>query len=487
MVLGHLAHDEVVFVVARYGGHDRCPVRAGLGQVLAFAAVPVRTIEPSSSTIWLRPRCPSRGSAAARRRTPAALRQGIADFPAADDENEDGQTSRVATGRRALGAGRRTELRRRPWRVVARHGRGDRRPGAASRAGPMAAGRERVDAQPSAGPAERREPEFGVRLGSDRVVDLGDERSTPSASDASWAAMTLRLSPSVRARKSRRLGACAAKDVLIGAVAADRLATERRRQAIEREVTMSTRSTWWPAASKASATDRADAATSDDHCLHLVSSGIGSRTTHTAQGAFWRMYGMVLPMANSPPKRLRYGRPRTSRSAPRSLASSTTPHRRHGPGAGPARAGTSAASATSSAMSRTRWTSSIGRRRRHRGGSVQSISTTWTAMISDLCGRGQLGDEPDDPCVARSAIEGDHGALEDRLVGFGHRWSRYHRAVRTLDVPRGRPDGPPGGPAGDPRRLGGRSAWGTSGPSTATSPARSPPSAVSNSAGSSRR
>ena len=32
-----------------------------------------------------------------------------------------------------------------------------------------------------------------------------------------------------------------------------------------------------------------------------------------------RMYGMVRPMANSPPNRLRYGRPTTSRSAPRSL------------------------------------------------------------------------------------------------------------------------------------------------------------------------
>ena len=37
----------------------------------------------------------------------------------------------------------------------------------------------------------------------------------------------------------------------------------------------------------------------------VVSSLIGSRSTQTAEGAFWRMYGMVRPMANSPPNRLR--------------------------------------------------------------------------------------------------------------------------------------------------------------------------------------
>ena len=48
----------------------------------------------------------------------------------------------------------------------------------------------------------------------------------------------------------------------------------------------------------------------------LASSGIGSRTTQTAHGAFCRTYGMVRPMANSPPKRRsdRAGRA-TSRSA----------------------------------------------------------------------------------------------------------------------------------------------------------------------------
>ena len=34
-------------------------------------------------------------------------------------------------------------------------------------------------------------------------------------------------------------------------------------------------------------------------------SPIGSRTTHTAQGAFENTYGMVRPIAKSPPKRFR--------------------------------------------------------------------------------------------------------------------------------------------------------------------------------------
>ena len=35
----------------------------------------------------------------------------------------------------------------------------------------------------------------------------------------------------------------------------------------------------------------ADSAASDDDDLHVDSSVIGSRTTHTVHGAFWRMYG----------------------------------------------------------------------------------------------------------------------------------------------------------------------------------------------------
>ena len=50
---------------------------------------------------------------------------------------------------------------------------------------------------------------------------------------------------------------------------------------------------------------RADAPATDDDDLHAPSSGIGSRTTHTAQGAFLRTYGIVRPMAKSPPNLVR--------------------------------------------------------------------------------------------------------------------------------------------------------------------------------------
>ena len=52
VVLGHLADDEVVLVVAGDRGDDRGPVGAGLGQVLALAAVAVAaTMLPTSSAI----------------------------------------------------------------------------------------------------------------------------------------------------------------------------------------------------------------------------------------------------------------------------------------------------------------------------------------------------------------------------------------------------------------------------------------------------
>ena len=51
-------------------------------------------------------------------------------------------------------------------------------------------------------------------------------------------------------------------------------------------------------------------------------------------------------------------------------------------------------------------------------GSVQSISTTWTAISSALCACAMLGDEADDPAVARAAVEGDDGAPERRLMGI---------------------------------------------------------------------
>jgi len=51
MMLGHLADDEVVLVVARHGCHDVGAVAAGLPEVLALAAIVAMTTEPISSAI----------------------------------------------------------------------------------------------------------------------------------------------------------------------------------------------------------------------------------------------------------------------------------------------------------------------------------------------------------------------------------------------------------------------------------------------------
>ena len=170
---------------------------------------------------------------------------------------------------------------------------------------------------------------------------------------------------------------------------------------------------------------------------------------------------MVRPMANSPPNRVRNGTPRTIRSAPRSVASSTI------------------AAPTSRAWSRT------GSRR------CFELSATVLGHVQhalDLLGaagdvgvqrqrpvdlddvdRDQLrlgvargiGGEADDPRIARPAVEGDDDTLIGVASGIGHGSSRYHRCRAT---------------AGRGRLVSAR-AW------------RSdlPPIAESNSAGSSRR
>ena len=101
--------------------------------------------------------------------------------------------------------------------------------------------------------------------------------------------MTLRLSPSVIAMKTSapaRPGPL--EDVLVGAVAADGRAAERRRQPVERVGPEVEDDDVVPGAVECRGELRADATAADDDDLHAGSSGIGSRTTHTAQGAFFR-------------------------------------------------------------------------------------------------------------------------------------------------------------------------------------------------------
>ena len=176
--------------------------------------------------------------------------------------------------------------------------------------------------------------------------------------------------------------------------------------------------TSWPVAVIGLGDGGADPAAADDDDLHDGSSGIGSRTTQTAHGAFCRTYGMVRPMAKSPPNRLRYGRPTTSRSAPaldrlvddRGADVARLEQDRLEPDpvllgdglgacrgrAGPPRSGRRCRRrAAASSRSRRR-----GRRR--------ARPSSWRACVRD---------EADDPAVARAAVQGDDGAPERRRVG----------------------------------------------------------------------
>ena len=101
------------------------------------------------------------------------------------------------------------------------------------------------------------------------------------------------------------LGAGPAEDVLVGPVAADGLPAEVDGSRSKADGETVQDDDLVAGAVVGLGDGCADPAASDDDDLHDGSSLIGSRTTQTAHGAFWRMYGMVRPMANSPPNRLR--------------------------------------------------------------------------------------------------------------------------------------------------------------------------------------
>ena len=89
-----------------------------------------------------------------------------------------------------------------------------------------------VDHQP--GPAQRGDPELGVGLGPQRVVDLGDD---PVDAELLGRELGGHDVPVVAFGQGQEdvgaLGAGPLEDVLVGAVATDRRAAERGRQPIE--------------------------------------------------------------------------------------------------------------------------------------------------------------------------------------------------------------------------------------------------------------
>ncbi len=154
--------------------------------------------------------------------------------------------------------------------------------------------------------ADRREPEGGVRLGAQRVVDLGDDLG-----DAERLGGQLRghhvavVALGQGQEQVRALGSGPPEHVLVRAVAADGVALERGLELVEGRGRLVDDRDLVAGPVESLGDGGADAPAADDEGLHAVSSGMGSRTTHTVHRAFFRQYGMVRPMAKSPPKRLR--------------------------------------------------------------------------------------------------------------------------------------------------------------------------------------
>ena len=82
-------------------------------------------------------------------------------------------------------------------------------------------------------------------------------------------------------------------------------AAEGRRQAVERRHRLVEYQDLPAGAVQLVGQTGPDPTTADDDGFHACSSGIASRMTQTPQGAFFRMYGMVRPIAKSPPNRRR--------------------------------------------------------------------------------------------------------------------------------------------------------------------------------------
>ena len=225
--------------------------------------------------------------------------------------------------------------------------------------------------------------------------------------------MTLRLSPSVRARKRSASSAPARRsDVLVRPVAADGAAAERRRQAVEGRVGMSRTMTSWPARSYSLGRGRPRRGRSrrsrSSPCLLAGSARARPRrrTARSSGRTEWsgRSRSRHRTACDREARR-RAGRRRARLASSTSAAPTSRACSRTGSSV------TLDASATASAMSRTRWTSSERPAMSASSGSVQSISTTWTAISSALVRR-----RPDaTSCTIRSSLGPPFRATTARL------------------------------------------------------------------------
>src|SRR6185436_12552128 len=234
-------------------------------------------------------------------------------------------------------------------------------------------------------PAERGEAEVGICRRPERVVDLGDHVLRAERLGRQLAGHdvpVVALGHRDEQVGIRRPGP--PQRVFVGPVAAHGGAAEGARQAVEGGRGGVDDDHLVAGSVEAVGEDRADPATPDDHGFHWFSSWIGSRTTQTAQGAFFRTYGIVRPIAKSPPNLVRYARPTTSRSASRSSASSTSAAPTSRAWSSTDSSVTPAASAVPSARSSTCWISSDRPATSTSSGIDQSTSTTWTPISSAL-------------------------------------------------------------------------------------------------------
>ena len=140
------------------------------------------------------------------------------------------------------------------------------------------------------GPADRGDAEIGVRLGPDRVVDLGDDALDPERLGRQLGGHHVAVVTLGQGQEDvRAFGTRPAQGVLVRPVAADGIALERGRQSVEGLGGDVDDRDPMAAGIEVGGDGRADPPAPDDDDVHGVdSSVIGSRMTITAQGAFFR-------------------------------------------------------------------------------------------------------------------------------------------------------------------------------------------------------
>ena len=186
---------------------------------------------------------------------------------------------------------------------------------------------KRVDEQ--ARPADRGHTQLAIGLGADRIVDLGHhlrdvERLGRQLRRQDVAVVTL----GQREEHVGAVGAGAAQDVLVGAVAADGLTGEVLFETVKASVLMSMTVTLVPLAREPLGNAGANPPAADDDYAHQRRAttaalggaiwacsmprerrsslmATGSRSSTTSHGAFSSTYGTTVPSVKSPPKRFR--------------------------------------------------------------------------------------------------------------------------------------------------------------------------------------